>query len=111
MAATDVYIKVAGGVFLKDPSVDLSIVASILSSYHDIPLPRDTVFIGELGLSGEIRPVPMMDIRLKEADKLGYKRVLLSGLPLGYEMPQCNLKLVRLNSIEELAKRILEGDF
>lgn len=73
LATHDIYIKVTGGVFLRDPSIDLGIAAAILSSYREQPLPVDMVFIGELGLSGEIRQVPFLEARLKETEKLGFK--------------------------------------
>lgn len=73
----DIYIKVAGGANLKDPATDLGIALAIASSYCERPVLPGGVIIGELGLSGEIRSVPYMNLRLKEALKLGFSRVLI----------------------------------
>lgn len=73
----DVYLKVAGGTVLKDPGTDAGIAAAIISSYREACVPPGAVIIGELGLSGEIRPVPFMDARLKEAEKMGFTTALV----------------------------------
>ncbi len=75
LSECDVYLKITGGVFLRDPAIDLGIAAAILSSYRERPLPLDMVYLGELALSGEIRAVPFLDARLKEIERLGYKSV------------------------------------
>ncbi len=71
----DVFVNVTGGLNLSDPAADLAIALAILSSYKDKPLPLNSLSIGELGLLGEIRPVPYFDKRLKEAKTLGYKQL------------------------------------
>ncbi|MEA4925130.1 MAG: DNA repair protein RadA [Syntrophomonadaceae bacterium] len=109
LSTHDVYLKVTGGVFLKDPSVDLGIAAAILSSYRDVPLPVDMVFLGELGLSGEIRPVPFLDARLKEADKLGFKRAVLpAGANLGGRRVG-GLETIETRNLDEFIALIMEG--
>lgn len=77
LASYDIYLKVSGGVFLKDPAVDLGIAAAIVSSYQDRPLPSDTVFVGEISLSGLISKVSFLETRLKEAERLGYKKAVI----------------------------------
>ncbi|OUR65366.1 DNA repair protein RadA, partial [Bermanella sp. 47_1433_sub80_T6] len=72
----DVYINVVGGVKVSETSADLALLMSILSSFKDKPLPQDMVIFGEVGLSGEIRPVPSGQDRLKEAAKHGFKRAI-----------------------------------
>ncbi len=67
----DVYVSIAGGFVAKDPAVDLAIVAAIISSRKEIPLPADFAFIGEIGLSGEVRPAANLERRLKELSQLG----------------------------------------
>ncbi|MBC8531968.1 DNA repair protein RadA [Gehongia tenuis] len=73
----DVYINVAGGMRLTEPAADLAILAAIASSLKDQPLPDDTVFLGEVGLTGEIRGVPNGDKRVMECRKMGYNRIYL----------------------------------
>ena len=72
----DVYVNVVGGVKVTETSADLALLMSILSSFKDRPLPQDMVIFGEVGLSGEIRPVPSGQERLKEAAKHGFKRAI-----------------------------------
>lgn len=71
----DVYLNIAGGFRVKDPAIDLAIVAAIISSRKDIALPDGVGFLGEVGLSGEIRPVPQEERRVKELQKLGFQEV------------------------------------
>ncbi len=69
----EVYLNIAGGLRLTEPAADLAVVASIISALTNVPLPDHSIFFGEVGLSSEIRPVSYSDIRLKEAEKLGFK--------------------------------------
>lgn len=75
--AQDVYVNAAGGFKVVEPAVDLAILASLVSSFKNKPVRPDTLILGEVGLSGEIRPVQGLDIRVKEAAKMGFKRCLL----------------------------------
>ena len=68
----EVYLSVAGGMRVSEPAADLAAAAALLSSTYDIAIPQGTVILGEIGLSGEVRPVPRMEARLKEAEKLGF---------------------------------------
>ena len=79
LGSFDVFLNLAGGMKIVDPANDLAVVAAILSSSLDLPLDRDTCFAGEVGLSGEIRPVPRIEARMAEAARLGMKRMLVSG--------------------------------
>jgi DNA repair protein RadA/Sms len=73
----DAYVNIAGGIKAIEPAVDLAVVLSIVSSYKDIVIPNDTVAFGEVGLGGEVRAVSMADQRIREAKKLGFKRIIL----------------------------------
>lgn len=83
---SDVYLNVVSGMKLYEPAVDLGIALVMASSYKNVYIPKDTAIIGEVGLTGEIRSVSMMDKRLKEAQRLGIKRVII---------PQNNKKLLK----------------
>lgn len=107
LTQSDVYLKVTGGVFLKDPSVDLGIAAAIISSYIDQPLPGDTVYVGEIGLTGQIRPVPLMDLRLREVEKMGYQRMVVPDQRNNSE--HTGLKIIPMKSIDDFVKYIMEG--
>ncbi len=73
----DVFVNIAGGLRVNDPAIDLAILAAVLSSNTDIALPADTCLTGEVGLAGEIRPVPRIEQRIMEAQKLGFKRIIV----------------------------------
>jgi DNA repair protein RadA/Sms len=74
----DVFINIAGGIKVEDPSIDLAIVCALLSSYEDVPLPQKICFAGEVGLSGEIRAVNRIEQRIAEAEKLGFEKIIIS---------------------------------
>ncbi len=77
LANHDIFIKVAGGLRLDEPAIDLGVVASITSNFQDRPIEPDTVIFGEVGLAGEVRGVNQVEPRVKEAAKLGFKRCVL----------------------------------
>ncbi len=78
MATKDVFLNIAGGIRVSDPAIDLAVVASVLSSAREVPIGRKTCFAAEVGLSGEIRPVPGTDRRIAEAERLGFERIFIS---------------------------------
>ncbi len=78
LGAKDVFLNITGGITVDDPAIDLAVVAAILSSNEDIPVGKDFCFAGEVGLSGEIRPVNRVDQRIQEAEKLGFSTIFVS---------------------------------
>lgn len=93
LADQDVFVNVVGGLQVSEPAADLAVAAAIASSMHDRGVPADLALIGEVGLSGELRAVPQLPARLREAAKLGFRRVLVpksvrreEGLPDGLEI-------------------------
>jgi len=78
LGSKDVFINITGGVSIDDPALDLAVIASILSSYHDIPISKKICFSAEIGLSGEIRPISKVVQRMQEADKLGFETIVIS---------------------------------
>jgi DNA repair protein RadA/Sms len=78
LGAKDVFLNVTGGISVDDPAIDLAVVAAILSSNEDIAVNKDFCFAGEVGLSGEIRPVNRVDQRIQEAEKLGFSTIYVS---------------------------------
>jgi DNA repair protein RadA/Sms len=109
LASKDVYINIAGGLRVDDPAIDLAVVASILSSTVDIPIDPTTCFAGEVGLSGEIRPVTRIEQRLGEADKLGMKRILMPSFNRNRIDPaRFKLEIVELNRVQDIP-RLLFG--
>lgn len=103
LGASDVFLNLAGGIRLGDPGIDLSVVGAILSSALDLPLDPKTALCGEVGLTGEVRPVARIEQRMMEASKLGMKRLVLSGMNEGPEAPK-GLELVRVTRVGDLQK-------
>ncbi|MEK9180837.1 MAG: magnesium chelatase domain-containing protein, partial [Patescibacteria group bacterium] len=94
----DIFISVAGGFRVTETACDLAAALSVISSFKDTPLPDDLVIIGEVGLSGEIRPVGMVDKRIKEAARLGFKRILL---PAGNKALDAKIKLLPVSDLQQ----------
>lgn len=97
----DAYIKVAGGVKLDEPAIDLAIAVSIASSFRDQATKPDDIFIGEVGLTGEIRRVSRIEQRVQEAAKLGFSRVICPQNNLdGWKIPD-NIQVIGVNTVQE----------
>lgn len=99
----DVFINIAGGIKVEDPSIDLAIVCALLSSYEDVPIKQHYCFAGEVGLSGEIRAVNRIEQRIAEAEKLGFEKIILSkynAKSLG--KLKHDIEVVPLSKVEEL---------
>jgi DNA repair protein RadA/Sms len=77
LGARDVYLSVVGGLRIQEPAADLAVAAALVSSLNNVPCPSDAVYFGEIGLSGEVRSVSQEELRLKEAQKLGFKRAFV----------------------------------
>lgn len=100
----DAYIKVAGGVKLDEPAIDLAVAMSIASSFRDKPTRPEDIFIGEVGLTGEVRRVSRIEQRVQEAAKLGFKRVICSKNNLdGWIIPK-DIEVIGVHSIQEALK-------
>ena len=99
----DVFVNIAGGLKVEDPSIDLAIVSALLSSYEDVPVNQRYCFAGEVGLSGEIRAVNRIEQRIAEAEKLGFEKIILSkysAKSLG--KLKFHIEVVPLGKVEEL---------
>ena len=98
----DIFINIAGGLKVEDPAIDLSIVAALLSSYQDEAIPSSYCFAGEVGLSGEVRTVNRIEQRIFEADKLGFKKIFVSGNIKGLKKKKFGLEIVEVNTVGSL---------
>ncbi|MGC8872069.1 MAG: DNA repair protein RadA [Caldimicrobium sp.] len=94
----DVYVKVAGGLKIRDPGADFAVALSLLSSLLEKKLPEKTLYIGEIGLSGELRPVRELSARIKEAEKKGFLRALVPDYGKG-EIKVSGLELIPLKEL------------
>lgn len=99
----DVFLNIAGGIKVDDPGIDLAIVAALISSLEDVPIPHKSCFVGEVGLSGEIRAVNRIEQRIQEADRLGFETIYLSRYNLkGLDIQRFGIKIHSFGRLEEL---------
>lgn len=99
----DVFLNITGGIKIEDPATDLAVLAAIVSSREDIPIGNDVCFAGEVGLSGEVRPVQKVDIRIKEAEKLGFKKIFVSSHSDDTHWKNfTSIKIVSVSKIEQV---------
>jgi DNA repair protein RadA/Sms len=107
LADQDVFVNVVGGVRLEEPSADLAIALAVASSLQERAVPRDLAVVGEVGLGGEVRPAGNMDLRLREAVRLGFRRALLPA-ESEVELPGLSLQPVRRleEALELLGERV-----
>lgn len=105
LGTKDVFLNITGGITVDDPALDLAVVAAILSSNEDIPVASGYCFAGEVGLSGEIRPVNRIDQRIQEAEKLGFKTILISSYSkVSVKNPR--IKVKEVSKIEDVASEL-----
>lgn len=108
LSYNDIYVNVVGGMKLTTRENDLSIIASLLSSYFQTPIANDTIFLGEVGLTGEVRSVPMMEMRLKEVAQMNYKRVITSKRAAEDLKGKYKLDLVGITKASELKQLLFQ---
>ncbi len=99
----DVFLNIAGGIKVEDPSIDLAVLCALLSSYEDVALPQPICFAGEVGLSGEIRAVNRIEQRIAEAEKLGFEKIIVSKYnQKGLAKQKFNIEVVTMGRVEEV---------
>jgi DNA repair protein RadA/Sms len=106
LAQKDVFLNIAGGLRVSDPGLDLSIISAVLSSSLDMAIDRDTCLCGEVGLSGEIRPVNRIEQRILEAEKLGFSRILIPANNLKGFTAKVKIEVVEVKKVSD-AFRVL----
>lgn len=105
LGTKDVFLNVTGGISVDDPAIDLAVVAAILSSNEDIAVGKDVCFAGEVGLSGEIRPVNRVEQRIQEAEKLGFATIFVSKYnKIATKFP--GIKVILVSKIEEVVEQL-----
>ncbi len=103
----DVFLNIAGGIRVTDPAIDLSVIAAVLSSNVDTGIPRDICFAGEVGLSGEVRPVSRILQRIAEADKLGFRKIIVPKANMnGLDAAKFKIKIVPVRKVEEALREL-----
>ena len=101
LGSKDVFINITGGITIEDPALDMAVVAALLSSYHDIPILQKICFAAEIGLSGEIRPIAKAEIRIQEAEKLGFEQIVVSKFSKLGRTPK-SIKIKAFSKVENL---------
>jgi len=105
LGTKDVFLNVTGGISVDDPAIDLAVVAAILSSNEDIAVGKDVCFAGEVGLSGEIRPINRVEQRIQEAEKLGFSTIFVSKYnKIATKYP--GIKIILVSKIEEVVEQL-----
>jgi len=109
LAQKDVFLNIAGGIKVDDPATDLAVIASVLSSNLDLPIDKTICFAGEVGLTGEIRPVTRVDQRISEADKLGFKKIFISKYnSKGLDLSKYKIEVLKVSRVEELFRSLFK---
>lgn len=103
----DVYLNIAGGLRVTEPAADLAVAAALISAYTGDPLPEGQVYIGEIGLSGEIRPVSQIDQRLKESAKLGFTSAVVPALK-DSQIPNLSISVKQLRELHQLVRPMIK---
>lgn len=107
LAQKDVFLNIAGGLRVTDPAMDLSVIAAVLSSNVDAAIEADTCMCGEVGLSGEIRPVSRLDQRIAEAEKLGFRRMIVPAQGMkGIDTRHLHLELIPVRRVAEAVREL-----
>ncbi len=106
LGTKDVFLNIAGGIKVDDPAIDLAVVAAVLSSNADISIPKNIALSGEIGLSGEVRPVNRIEQRIYEAQKLGFEKIILSKYNKGIEAKNFDIEMIQCGKITEVLKAL-----
>ena len=101
LSSKDVFLNIAGGINVSDPSMDLGVIASLLSSHQDITIDSTICFSGEVGLNGEIRPLQRIDSHIQEADRIGFKTIVISSYN-NSKIKNLKIKIVECSKVMEL---------
>ncbi len=105
IAQKDVFLNIAGGIKVNDPAIDLAVISAILSSNVDLAIEKHVCVAGEVGLSGEIRPINRIEQRILEAEKLGFSKMLIPDFNIkGLNSNKINIEIIRVKKVEEAFK-------
>ncbi|HOG05214.1 MAG TPA: DNA repair protein RadA [Paludibacter sp.] len=105
LAQKDVFLNIAGGIKVNDPAIDLAVISAILSSNVDLAIDKGVCMAGEVGLSGEIRPINRIEQRIREAAKLGFTKMLIPDFDLkSLSLGKLNMEIIRVKRVEEAFK-------
>ena len=107
LAQKDVFLNIAGGIRVSDPAIDLSVIVSVLSSTYDQPVKPGTCMAGEVGLSGEIRSVTRINQRVSEAQRLGFRRIVIPQMNMkGLDLRPGTIELIPVTKVQDALREM-----
>jgi DNA repair protein RadA/Sms len=107
MGTQDVFVNMAGGIYVEDPAIDLALCASLVSSMEEIPVPEKICFAAEVGLGGELRAVNRIDQRISEAEKLGFEKIYVSKFShKAIDLKKTKIEIVASSKLDEVFKSL-----
>ena len=106
LGSQDIYLNLVGGIRVNEPSIDLGMMMAVVSSFKNVPIPKDMVIIGEVGLTGEVRRINLIDKRLKEAEKLGFKTCIIPESNKKDLKEKYKLDIIGVSNVNEAMKKI-----
>jgi DNA repair protein RadA/Sms len=109
LSVKDVFLNMAGGLKVSDPACDLAVISAVLSSNFDFAIPSDVCFAGEIGLSGEVRPVAQTDRRVIEASRLGFKKIFVSSFSSLEGIENAGIEVVKVADVPSLCRTLFKG--
>lgn len=108
LGAKDVFLNIAGGIRVEDPAIDLAVVCAVLSSNNELSIAQDSCFAAEVGLSGEIRAISRVEQRIQEAEKLGFKKIVLSKFNK-ISKKNFTIEIIKVTKIEEVVSVLFKA--
>ncbi len=108
LGAKDVFLNIAGGIRVEDPAIDLAVVCAVLSSNNELSISQDCCFAAEVGLSGEIRAISRVEQRIQEAEKLGFKKIVLSKFNK-ISKKNFTIEIIKVTKIEEVVSVLFKA--
>jgi len=110
LISKDVFLNIAGGIKIADPAIDLALICAVLSSNFDLPVDSTVCFAGEVGLTGEVRPVSRVEQRISEASKLGFKSIFVPYSNKGIHEKKYDIEIVRVKNVGETLRRLFKNN-
>jgi DNA repair protein RadA/Sms len=99
LSSQDIYINIVGGVKIVEPAADLAVAMAVISAFREVEIPSNVVIAGEVGLAGEVRQVSHLEERLKEAQRLGFKRAVVPQQSINWS--GCNLEICQVRTLNQ----------
>ncbi|MBN1924897.1 MAG: DNA repair protein RadA [Prolixibacteraceae bacterium] len=110
LVTKDVFLNIAGGIKVTDPAIDLAVICSVLSSNFDKAVSMNFCLAGEVGLTGEVRPVSRLEQRIGEAEKLGFSKIIVPAANKGIDLKKYNIGIARVKNVNEALRILFKND-